>query len=70
MSTEDTAPKFKPATPGEVRGPWRSSPGNPWPWQAAYYTGNGWVYSHAMTAAKALKQTKEAAAAYTQKPEP
>jgi hypothetical protein len=46
---------FKPPTIGEVRGPWRSSPGNPKPWQAAAYVPNGWVYTFGKTGKEVLE---------------
>lgn len=43
---------------GEVRGPWRSSPGNPMPWQAARYGAKGWIYFHTKTAQEAMRAAK------------
>lgn len=44
---------YKQAEVGEMRGPWRGSPGSPWPWQYAVYGPDGWIYSHGKTQAKA-----------------
>ncbi len=47
---------------GTVRGPWKSSPGNPYPWQAAYRTANGWAYCFSRRdGADALAQAQHAA---------
>lgn len=54
---------FKPPVIGEVRGPWKSSPGNPQPWQAACRGPNGWIYTHAQTPALALEGARADAAA-------
>ena len=52
---------FKPAALGEVRGPFKSSPGNPMHWQACYMGPNGWVYYFAMKPAEALSRAKDGA---------
>ncbi len=57
-----TEKTFKPAALGEVRGPFKSSPGNPMPWQACYNGANGWVYFFARTPAAALNRAKDGAA--------
>lgn len=45
---------YKAPTIGEVRGPLKSSPGNPMPWQAAKRGANGWLYFFGKTAQEAL----------------
>lgn len=61
---------FRQAIPGEVRGPWDSSPGNPYPYQAAFYTEKGWMYSFSKASGEdALRKAKQAAQEYFAKPE-
>lgn len=54
-----------PPKAGDVRGPWRTSPGNALPWMAYGHSGNGWVPFHAKTGAEALKAAKDYAAKLT-----
>ncbi len=54
---------YKPAMTGEVRGPWDSSTGSPYPYQDAYYSGNGWVYYHSKISLKDARTQAEKAAA-------
>lgn len=55
---------YKPAVVGEVRGPWRSSPGNPIPWSAACYGPSGWVFNHAKSAELAIAGARLTAQAF------
>jgi hypothetical protein len=44
---------------GTVRGPWKTSPGNSFPYMAYCLGPGGWVPFHAKTGLKALNDAKE-----------
>lgn len=50
---------FTPATKvGEIRGPFRTSKGNPMPFMCYVRGDNGWIYFHGTTSGDALQQAK------------
>lgn len=49
---------YRPPELGEVRGPWRTSPGNHLPWMAYCYGANGWVPFHSKTEREALEKAQ------------
>lgn len=46
---------------GEIRGPWRTSPGNPLPWMAYCRGPNGWIPNHAKSAVLAIAGARKTA---------